>query len=246
MSLYNYTSYGRNCDDWRGRPMKTKTFSFLLHVWKVCWPFLTEVSRRSPPTHLQLLFYFVLLDGRMNPHRDNSCCKDIERIMEGEELVSKGHNSSGGAENSQQIGSNVLVYTEGTAPQSFDLRFPPSDNYQPDRKKKQNGRDWRNEWKEVIPSFQFTCGSGTVSVLDPIDDLLVTHQAQFVGKFPNGGYRVGFAIRWLGSERDFYTKTCGMRLDQRSLDACMGRKSFAKGKGKAEKRYPAHQKSMLT
>ena len=40
-------------------------------------------------------------------------------------------------------------------------------------------------FRDVVarPSFSMECGDGTVSVLDPIDDLVYLHGAKFVGKF---------------------------------------------------------------
>ena len=32
-----------------------------LFLWVACWPYLSPISRRSPPTHMQLLFYYYIL-----------------------------------------------------------------------------------------------------------------------------------------------------------------------------------------
>ena len=62
---------------------------------------------------------------------------------------------------------------------------------------------------------------GTVSVLDPVDDLLVTHGAYFEGEFDilrvdgdPAWLRIGWAFRWLQSAHDFYvcpSKRAGLR-----------------------------------
>ena len=160
ISLFNYTSFGRHPDDWRGRPMRNFMFNFVLHIWMVTWPYLTVQSRRQPPTHVQTLYYYSLLKSHINDHRDNFSNKDIERIMNGEKCSESGHPSAG-ADNSQIVGSNVLVYTEGNLPQTFTLHHPSREKYLEPREK-----------YEVKPSYQFQCGRGTVSVLDPVDDLL--------------------------------------------------------------------------
>ena len=101
------------------------------------------------------------------------------------------------------------MYTEGTAPQTFSLRFADRNDILGNRK----------EYK-VMPTFQFQCGEGTVSVLDPIDDLLMTHGAAFEQctlESNHSGYRLGFTIRWLQSAKDFYVDTCGMRVDNQAL-----------------------------
>ena len=98
--LFNYTSCQRRPDDWRGRPMEREWFDLGLHVWAACWHHLTPASRRGPPTHVQVLFYYTALDSTMNHHRDNSCSGDIQRIANGGQLGGAGH-ASAGATNSQ-------------------------------------------------------------------------------------------------------------------------------------------------
>ena len=144
----------------------------------------------------------------MNRHRDNICENDIIRVLKGDTLGNDGHPTAG-AENSQIIGSNVIVFTFGSKPQLFYLRHPAKDDYTQSR-----------EMYRIHPLFQFPCGDGTVSVLDPVDDLLLTHEVFF--KFddkeePRNVYRFGLAFRWLQSARDFYVDTCGMRLDKKAL-----------------------------
>ena len=219
--------------------MNNNTMNFVLWIWVVTWPYLTVQSRRHPPTHVQILFYYFLLAGMMGQHRDNSSAKDLKKIMNGEELGEGGHPSAG-ADNSQIIGSNVLVYTTGTRPQTFTLRFGQREHIADDRTK----------YYETTPIFQFECGEGTVSVLDPVDDLFMTHGVDFelVELEPKkkekpqddpSGYRIGWTIRWLASAKDFYTATCGMRLDEGSLKACENKK-------RASELFPEHVKHIRT
>ena len=56
----------------------------------------------------------------------------------------------------------------GTAPMTFTLAFPPQGNIGSDR----------TEYI-VHPAFQMTLADGTLSILDPIDDVHFTHQADF-------------------------------------------------------------------
>lgn len=170
ITLYVYTSFGRHPDDWRGRPMRLSTFNLGLYVWRASWSYLTIISRSMPPTHCQIMIYYSIFNGAMEPHRDNSTTKDLERLASGMELGDNGHPSAG-SDNSQIVGSNVLVYTTGNAPQTFTLKFP--------KKTKYFGN--RNTYV-TTSSFQFQCGDGTVSVLDPIDDLLMTHSVHFEKK----------------------------------------------------------------
>ena len=232
MTLYNYTSFGRNADDWRGRPMKMVTFNFSLYVWMVCWPYLTKQSRKTPPTHCQLLFYYRRLNSHINQHRDNFDVEDIKRVMKGDaNTVQEGHPSAG-ADNSQIVGSNVLVYSEGTAAQTLYLRFPKRDDLLEDRK-----------LYKCNPSFQFECGKGTVSILDPIDDYLMTHEARFDAEvIDKNGYRLGYCLRWLSSAKDFYVETCGMRLDSKALQVLKDRERWLR----ADELFPEHCRKITT
>ena len=164
IKLPNYTSYGRHPDNWHGRPMKASTFLAGLICWRACWPFLTEISRRCPPTHCQLLFYYGAFKSHIGQHRDNSNIQYIKDITSGKMHNRIGH-ASGGGENSQILGSNVLVLTVGSKPMLFKFKYPQSTNL-----------TGKRGTYETNPKHQFTCGNMTIYVLDPIDDLLMTHE----------------------------------------------------------------------
>jgi hypothetical protein len=208
ISLPNYTSYGRYQDNWQGRPMKLSTFIASLISWRACWIYLTEVSRKSPPTHCQMLFYYGALKSKMGHHRDNFNVQFIKDILSGKDVKMDGH-PSGGGENSQIVGSNVLVLTMGNKPMKFSFRFPSFGNLKGNRKT-----------YITSPKHQFTCGKLTISVLDPIDDIVMTHGANFVyntREDKNDWLRIGYCFRWLQSFRDFYEDSCTLRLDSASL-----------------------------
>lgn len=239
ITLFVYTSFGRHPDDWRGRPMRMSTFNLGLCVWRASWPYLTKISRLTPPTHCQILIYYALFHGAMGDHRDNSCTNDLKTMARGIELGDEGHPSAG-ADNSQIVGSNVLVYTIGNAPQTFTFKFA--------NKKCFFGK---RETYETTPLFQFECANGTVSVLDPIDDVLMTHSVKFEDSFLNdeikkkNGYRIGWCFRWLQISKDFYTDTCGMRLDSGALNTIhnsMSRGNYAK----ADDAFPFDVKNIFT
>lgn len=204
--LFNYTSCQRRPDDWRGAPMSWAWFVVGLFLWVACWPYLTPISRRMPPTHMQLLLYYAVLDAVMNAHRDNSSSADIDRFIQGEELGEEGHPSAG-AVNSQRIGSNVMVLTLGTRPMTFTLRFPPKHNLTVNRKS-----------YIVSPRCQMHAGFCTVSILDPVDDLTFTYGAEFeivaVDDKKASWWRVAATWRWLQAAEDFYSDTRGLRLDK--------------------------------
>ena len=165
MKLFIYVSFVQHPDDWHGYLMNKDGFIFILYAWIYTWPYLTSVSRRYPPTHTQILFYYGKLSGNglsTKPYRANFSSHNIKKIISGAPISLNGHPYTG-AKNSQIVGSNVLVYTEGNRPQTFSLQYP-SDNYLQDHKH-----------YKVLPLFQISCGQGTISALDPVDNLLMTH-----------------------------------------------------------------------
>ncbi len=204
IKLPNYTSYVRHPDNWHGRPMKNSTFLAGLICWRAGWPYLTEISRRCPPTHCQILFYYGVFKSHIGQHRDNSNTQYIKDILSGKVQKKKGH-PSGGGENSQILGSNVLVLTVGSKPMLFKFKYPRPTNL-----------TGKRGTYETNPNHQFTCGNMTISVLDPIDDLMMTHGVTFLYKKAddvNSWYRIGYCFRWLSSFKDFYVDSCTMRLD---------------------------------
>ena len=212
--------------------MNKANTNLCLYIWSQVWPFLSGPSRKTPPTHIQKLFYFGALGKKrragpnkkisikgsgMDQHRDNWSVDRIKKALEGELLGTEGYAAVAGAENSQIMGSDVVVYTEGDKPQIMALRYPSRYNLTETRK-----------CYEQLPCLQMECGKGTVSILSALDDFMMTHEVYF--KFsdnePVNVHRFSFAMRWLQSEKDFYVKTCGMRMDKRALQAVQKRKSY--------------------
>ena len=187
--------------------MRWAVFALGLVLWVAAWPWLTQISRQTPPTHCQLLLYYWLLRCAMNGHRDNSSSSDIEKMAEGLGIGTEGH-ASAGAVNSQRVGSNVLVFTTGTAPMVFTLAFAHADDILENR-----------EEYVVHPRYQMELCGGTLSILDPVDDLVFTHGAKFSGNFrisavdgDRSWWRKGWTFRWLQAPEDFYEDTRGLRL----------------------------------
>jgi hypothetical protein len=65
----------------------------------------------------------------MGYHRDNFDVQFIKNIVSGQSAKLDGHPFDG-AENSQIVGSNVLVLTMGNRPMKFVFRFPSRGNVQ--------------------------------------------------------------------------------------------------------------------
>ena len=102
----------------------------------------------------------------MGQHRDNSYANFIKDTIAGESSKLEGH-PSGGGENSQVVGSNVLVLTMEKT-HEFDIQVS----------KKGENTDQKKSYI-TSPRHQFVCSNLTISVLDPIDDILMTHQLIF-------------------------------------------------------------------
>ena len=84
-----------------------------------------------------------------------------------------------------------------------------------------------------MAAFQMECSHGTLSILDPIDDILMTHGARFTGSYEitnvdgdPAWLRLAWCFRWLQSECDFYTAPkfkAGLRLSRTQLAARLER-----------------------
>ena len=103
--LFNYTAYGRLPADWEAQEMPRPVFDLGVAVWHSVFSFLTPQSQMHPPTHCQLLLYYVLFNGAMGRHRDNFTSKQMQDVVLGKrsalELVEGSHH--GGDSNSREI-----------------------------------------------------------------------------------------------------------------------------------------------
>ncbi|GMI19387.1 hypothetical protein TrCOL_g7353 [Triparma columacea] len=114
------------------------------------------------------------------------------------------------------IGSNVMVVTLQTSAKSdndaameFVLQFP----------KKAEILKKRGDFNGN--KVTMNAGPGTVSLLDPVDDLTATHGASFAQEVKERlqwtGWRVALAYRWLQGEEDFYDDTGGLRMTKSKI-----------------------------
>lgn len=192
VGLYNYSAYGRLAADVRCAPMPMPVFSLGVQLWLAAHPFLDEECRRNPPTHCQLLFYYALFGSRMGRHRDNYTVRHLRALLNGEE--SGGTSTSAGMENSQRLGSDVLLYTEGNAPMDFVFSFPPYSELDADIKSYVKRR-----------ALTARLSSGTLMIFKDVDDQFFCHEAAFNGqqKFAADGYRTCFVYRWCTSVKKF-------------------------------------------
>ena len=54
-SLLNYTAFGRLPEDLEAVPMPRPVYNLGVALWTVAFDFLTDLSKRHPPTGCQLL-----------------------------------------------------------------------------------------------------------------------------------------------------------------------------------------------
>ena len=199
LTLYNYSAFGRAASDVRCAPMPSPVFSLSVQLWLAAMSFLSEECRRHPPTHCQLMLYYALFNSAMGRHRDNYTIRHLRTQLAGA-VESAGtsthhHNSAAGMENSQMLGSEVLLYTEGNTPMDFALSFPPYHALHV---------GIRDYVKRSI--FTTQLGPGMLMVFKDIDDQFFCHEASFNPLrqvLTAAGFRVCFAFRWCISAKRF-------------------------------------------
>ena len=102
-----------------------------------------------------------------------------------------------GQENSQRIGSEVLLYTEGSTPMDFALSFPES------------GMEGIDIDKYIcMPALTMRLGKGTLLIFKAADDAFFCHEAAFRKSDTAGnpsGLRMCFVFRWLTVSKVFHT-----------------------------------------
>lgn len=197
VGLFNYSAFGRLAADVRCEAMPMPVFSLGEWLWQSAMPFLSEAAQRNPPSHCQLLLYYVLFGGSMGRHRDNYTVRHLRAMIDGgAEAVGAEGSTHAGMENSQRLGSEVLLYTEGPTPMDFALSYPPRDNL---------GVGIKSYVK--TPTFTARLGRGTLMVFKDLDDQFFCHEAAFneqtLEAADPAGHRLCFVFRWCTSVKDF-------------------------------------------
>ena len=113
------TPHGRLPQDYRCRAMPLPVFDFGVFLWKLARGSagLGTVSSESPPTACQLMMYYSAFGGSVGRHRDNFSTAHfkawtLSRLSPADYIkgLASGHAASAD-ENSQRVGSDVLLYT---------------------------------------------------------------------------------------------------------------------------------------
>ena len=195
VALCNYSAYGRVAEDVRCTPMPPPVLSLGEFVWLAAMPYLCEVSRRNPPTHCQLLLYYVLFESCMGRHRDNYTVRHLKALLRQTATGAAG-STHANMENSQRLGSEVLLYTEGPTPMDFVLSFPPS-----------TALDSPIHDYVCRSVFTVQLGRGTLMIFKDCDDQFFCHEAAFdestLAAGEASGHRICFVFRWCTSVKNF-------------------------------------------
>ena len=93
----------------------------------------------------------------------------------------------------------MVVYSTGDVAHEFVLGFATEEGlFEP-----------RENAKKVNALFTVSLGPRTTYVLDPVDDLTLTHEVAFA-KGANRKWRKAYVFRWLKVEKDLYVDMGGM------------------------------------
>ena len=109
--------------------------------------------------------------GRWGLIKTTTCGMSLKTIQSGtdpREEVS----THGGLANSQQSGSNVIIFSMGSRPMTMSFRYPT-----PHRALTQNTKAYM-----TCPDFCMEYGNGFISILDDVDDMMMLHEVYFEKK----------------------------------------------------------------
>jgi hypothetical protein len=211
MTSYDYIMPEVQPDSRRCRPTREIHQCFMNIVFKYVYGYLTEASRARPPNGLHNQVYFCLLESAIEKHKDNCVPEELENILQGEFDPSAPRPSKCTFQ-SQTPGTNVILFSfGGNRPMTFKLWYPSRHN-----------KIGRREATSSNITMQFPLGDGWITVLDPIDDILMYHSVFFEcngsgtagSKHDTTGYRVAWVMRWLQQPQDFFVDTCGLRRNR--------------------------------
>ena len=182
--LFVYGAAGRPYLDARCRPMPPHVAHLGEEAWKLCWRYLSPLSKQCPPYHCQVCMYNSKMESKMQLHKDNG--------------YQKGTGSLGGTTapsdmNSHIFGTDVIVVTMGSA-MEFHLVPPPDgeDHRAPQKNFMKSKKSGRSEIISLAPY--------SVYVHSAHDDELYMHGLQFSKddeKCDMNKTRVAFIFRWL-------------------------------------------------
>ena len=137
----------------------------------------------------------------MGGHKDNFGGTAMKRLCDGDTPFINGA-TVGGCENSQVMGSSVMTFTRGNCPMTFMFKYASLGK--PVTQAKSN--------YVTFPSYQMRMKEGWITVMDPIDDLLMLHSVVF-----DEDDGLPDVYRNLNVSNDFYVDTSTIRRDKRMM-----------------------------
>lgn len=192
------------------RPGTNGYFKAVLIIWRACWPRLRRVSRRSPFNAWQVMVYHPKLDKKINWHRDNYTVDAVKKMSNGEMPLREGA-GWGGLRNSQQLGSDVVVFSYGNCPMRMCFKVMNS----------QGGSSQKSDDYEVEPTFTFELLGGYISILDGVSDAIMMHRLTFQGLKLEGDetktVRAALVMRRLTNLQEFYADTSTLRVPKEAI-----------------------------
>ena len=132
---------------------------------------------------------------------------ESDRVAALQQAVIAGRGTPCNDDNSQIVGSDVLIYTDCNCTMFLSLLFPPRDD------KFCGPKEY-----VVHPSFSFPLMHGTLFVFKAADDLLFYHACAFEPRVTAGSFRFALVYRWLASKRDFFVGSWTMKVTQEVRD----------------------------
>ena len=168
---YAYTQFARLPEDWRCRPMPPPVDRFRMYVWHLAksTKLLSPYCMLTPPTGIQLMLYYAAFGGSVGRHRDNyninhlSTFLDVRSNLEHDvdffSELTAGHTPSSDT-NSQRVGSDVLIWSDGNVDMELCLSFPPK-----------RDRTASNKEYVVRPELTVPMLGGHLFVFKAMDDL---------------------------------------------------------------------------
>lgn len=120
----------------------------------------------------QVMIYHPLLRKVMNFHCDNYTVESVRRMSRGE-TEEAGSGSWGGLSNSQQLGTDVIVFSYGNCPMKMVFKVMNS----------REGAMHRTDMYEIEPTstFTFELMGGYINILDAVSDTVMQHSLTFTG-----------------------------------------------------------------
>jgi hypothetical protein len=208
ISLYCYPNTECPTNKWMCRPLTNMDYAQMITVWAYMWSYGTEETRKSPPNGIQQLMYHKVLNKKMGFHRDNFK-NNVMTNLENGTVPWGDHPTVGGSGNSQIHGTSVIVFTRGNCPMKMIFKYPSLNGSATQEKK----------WYVTSPSFQMKMDDGWITVLDPVDDMLMLHSVEFEEDDGNEEhFRIAWVYRYLKVVHDFYVDSCTIRRDKQMMN----------------------------